>query len=261
MRMRGIIALTCIMVATQTASGEAQRTRDRARLVFSVSGAYIEGKGLWSVPNQPILGATPADTLVLGRSIKSTIGASFSGTYFPGETFGLTADASLIGLGYDDRCEVAALSTASAAQICNSIANQDRSAAAASLSVGGEVRVLSREFFSPFARASAGLLFSNQSSTAVGGSDEQGAFLQIYEDDKQARVSPTFALGVGTTIALARAYHLRWEVRDNIVGVQRVTGAAPGQGFIPPRETIYKHLISLLVGVNVILERERGRRY
>ena len=69
------------------------------------------------------------------------------------------------------------------------------------------------------------------------------------------------ALGVGTTIAAGKGYQLRWEVRDNIVGIQRVTSATSGPGQVPPHETAYKHIFSLNVGFDVILERQRGRRY
>jgi len=69
------------------------------------------------------------------------------------------------------------------------------------------------------------------------------------------------ALGVGFTAAVAKGYNLRWEVRDNITGVQRVTGTIPVAGFVPPHSRVFKHLFSMTVGFDVVLERRRGRRY
>ena len=84
----------------------------------------------------------------------------------------------------------------------------------------------------------------------------------IYDDNnKGTRLRPAFGLGAGTTIAAGKGYQIRWEIRDNIVGIQRVTGVSPGRGQVPPHETAYKHLFSLNVGLDVILERKRGRRY
>jgi hypothetical protein len=60
---------------------------------------------------------------------------------------------------------------------------------------------------------------------------------------------------------VGRAYHLRWEVRDNILGIQRVTGATSDRDQIPPHKTVYKHLLSIMVGLDVVLERRAGRRY
>ena len=67
-------------------------------------------------------------------------------------------------------------------------------------------------------------------------------------------------LGIGATVAAGRAYQIRWEVRDNVVGIQRITGPVV-QGEVPPNETVYKHIFSINIGLDVILERRPGRRY
>jgi hypothetical protein len=85
--------------------------------------------------------------------------------------------------------------------------------------------------------------------------------LTIFEDSKRTRVSPSLALGVGATPPIGRAYHLRWEVRDNIVGIEAVAGPTAAPRFEPPHERKYKHLFSVMIGIDVILERNRGRRY
>jgi hypothetical protein len=106
-----------------------------------------------------------------------------------------------------------------------------------------------------------GLLFSNQSSVLTQGVTNSGVLLTIFEDEKRTRVSPSLALGVGATMQIGRSYHLRWEVRDNIVGVEAVTGPTDAPRFEPPHERTYKHLFSVLLGIDVVLERSRGRRY
>ena len=95
----------------------------------------------------------------------------------------------------------------------------------------------------------------------MAGFSDDGVELLIYNDKKHTRVLPAAALGIGATVAFSNAYHLRWEVRDNIVGIEAITGATAGAGLVPPHESRYKHLWSILVGFDVILERERGRRY
>ena len=117
---------------------------------------------------------------------------------------------------------------------------------------------------SPYARANAGLVFSSQSSIRTIGhfpSPEGQVDLIVYDDDHDSRVEPAFALGAGFTAAIAKGYQLRWEVRDNITGVQKVTSAAPEARTIPPHELVFKHLFSFTIGFDVVLERRRGRRY
>jgi hypothetical protein len=74
-------------------------------------------------------------------------------------------------------------------------------------------------------------------------------------------VAPVLGLGIGFTAAVAKGYQLRWEVRDNIAGVQRVTAATAQARTIPPHKMTYKHLFSLMIGFDVVLERRPGRRY
>ena len=265
MRIR-YLAAAAVLLATQAGPLEAQRTGDRSRLIFTVSGAYIQGRGLWTIPNQPIqqsIDDTTAltDNMVLGRNIDRTFGAWLSGMYFAGEHVGFTADAFLLGLAYDDSCRLTQPVESSRNQaICDDIDGQEKSAAAATMSVGAVFRAFSREMISPFARVSVGLLFSNQSSVLMQGNIGQ-TLVPIYEDSKRTRVTPSFAIGIGASTPIARTYHLRWEVRDNIVGIERVTGPIPIRGFEPPHDRAYKHLFSVLIGIDVVLERNRGRRY
>ncbi len=93
------------------------------------------------------------DHFAITRSVKRTIGAGFSGTYYKGSHLGITAEAFLLGLGYDDTCRlVAPLQAGLNADRCNSIDERERSAAAVALTTGLIYRVSGDEFISPFAR-------------------------------------------------------------------------------------------------------------
>ena len=244
---------------------QAQRTGDQARLIFTLSGGFVGGRDLWSVNAQPAQVTTPADTLALSRSIRPTLAIGFEGTYFPGEHFGLAVDGFLVGLGFEDSCRLTFSSGSSdVANACQSIQGAEKAATAVVLSAGPVFRLKSRALISPYARGSVGIVFSTQSSLGtVGQFDTPSgvANLIIYSDDHESRVEPALALGAGFTAAIGPGYQLRWEVRDNIVGVQRVTGPIPQAGGIPPHKLDYKHLFSMMIGFDVVLERRRGKRY
>jgi hypothetical protein len=264
MRIRVAVAVGLVL-ATQTAVAAAQRTGDQARLVFTISGAFIGSKGLWSVPDQRVAVDELPTNLAINRSATSTFGASLGATYYPEGPIGFTGEAFLLGLGYDDACRVTSTGAISlrVMEVCEDIDRQEKSAAAVSVSVGSIFRLASREFVSPFFRAGLGVLFSNQSSILTQGVSisNGGALLVIYDDEVRSRVRPTIQLGVGATMVLSRGYHLRWEVRDNIVGVEEITSAVQNVGAVPPHETSFEHVWSVLIGLDVILERQRGRRY
>ena len=243
----------------------AQATKDQARLVFTVSAGAVVGKDLWSIPRQAVPFGTPADTIALDRRIRSTLAIGFGGIYFPGEHLGLAVDGMLLGLGLEDNCRMVFSSgSPTVPEACTSINGATKSATAVSLSVGPVLRVNSRSLFVPYARANVGLVFSNQSSIRTEGliSRPLGpSDLIIYNDDHESRVSPVFAVGLGFTAAVAKAYQIRWEIRDNIAGVQRVTAATPQITVVPPHKQAFKHLFSLTIGFDVVLERRPGRRY
>jgi hypothetical protein len=260
MRIR-IAAAAGLLLLTQAAPLAAQRTGDQARLVFTISGSVLDSKGLWAVSGQNADFGLGQGTVDLARSIGSNFGASLAGSYFPKSRIGLTAEALVIDFGYNDSCRASPNGSPTVQQACEDINVRGRSAAAIAVSVGGIFRVASREFISPFARIGAGVLVTNQSSLLMQGQADDGSFVFLYDDETRTRVRPALQIGVGTTVVLGRGYHLRAEVRDNIMGVVRATGPTPALGDIPPHETTYKHLFGVMIGLDVILERSRGRRY
>jgi hypothetical protein len=239
-------------------------TGDQARLVFTVSAGFVGDRRLWSSSPQPVQFLSTVDTFALERRIRSTLAVGFGGAYFPGENLGFTAEAFLVGLGFEDSCRhLFSSGSPQVAATCQSIQGSKNPATAVILSGGTIFRVASRKVLSPYARANLGIVFSNQSPLRVVGQYPAvpPGELVVYADDRSSRVDPAFALGLGITAAVARGYQIRWEVRDNIVGVQRVTGTLPQSGAIPPHSRAFKHLFSMTLGFDVVLERRKGRRY
>jgi hypothetical protein len=266
MHVRELARVVLILgMVVAPSSVAAQATKDQARLIFTISGGVITGSDLWAVPAQPVQFIVPADTFALTRRIRSTLGVSFAGTYFPGDHLGWGGEAFLVGLGYEDGCRhLFSSGRTDVATACTSIQGATRSATSVSVSVGPVYRIMSRDLFSPYARANLGLLFSNQSSIRMVGqfpSPEGVVDLVVYDDDSESRVGPYLGLGIGATAAVAKGYQLRLELRDNIMGVEKVTSATPEARTIPPHEVVYKHLFSLTFGFDVVLERRPGRRY
>jgi hypothetical protein len=267
MRIRNLaVALAAALATLATAApARAQKTGDQSRLVFTVSAGYVAGVSLWHVPDQPVAG----DVFDVGRSIQGRLGGGMAATYYKGEHLGLTADILAFELAYADGCRT--LGTASEVNRlgCENIDETERSALAALLSVGGIYRVASREIVSPFVRVGAGILISNQSSLTMSGlarpaslpSDEPPFLVQVYNDNRKSRVGAALQLGVGFTTPISSGFQFRWELRDNIAGIQKVDGAAAENVLDPPHSITYKHLFSLIAGIDLVLERARGRRY
>jgi hypothetical protein len=243
----------------------AQRTRDQARLVFTVMPGYVLGNDLWRVRSQPVenfIGV--ADTFDISRDIQPTLGVVFSGAYFKGAHFGITGEAFLLGLGFADTCShTYATGDSRNAAFCSNLNGREKAASAVVLNAGAIYRINSQRVISPYLRANAGVVVSNQSSIRTIATDERElppVDLVIFDDPKSTRFSPAIGLGLGFTASLGPGYALRWEVRDNIAGVQRLEGRTTGGG-VPEHKMALRHLPSMMIGLDVVLERRAGRRY
>lgn len=259
-----VAALAGIGAFPSPASGQA--TKDQSRLVFTISAGVVGGRQLWSSSPQAVQFINPADTVALDRRIRSTLAVGFGGVYFPGENLGFTVEGFLIGLGFEDSCrQLFSSGSGAVAEVCQSIQGRKKAATSVILSAGPMLRFNSRKLISPYARANLGLVLSQQSSLRTGGqfvnSSGQIENLFVYSDDRNSRVDPSLALGLGFTAAVGKGYNIRWEVRDNIAGIQRVKSTIPIAGLVPPHERVFKHLFSMMVGFDVVLERRRGKRY
>jgi hypothetical protein len=265
MRIRRLLYAGLLGTAIYPSVASSQATRDEARLLLGVSLGAATGGHLWTIGAQPVQFIVPTDTFALTRRIRSNLVVGFGGIYFPNQNLGLAVEGFLIGLGLEDNCrQVFSSGSANVAAVCRSLQGREKPASAVTLSVGPVLRFNSQKQFSPYVRANLGFTLSNQSALRTAGefpTDSGPSTIVVYSDDRNSRLDPSLALGIGVTAALSKGSQLRWEIRDNIVGIQQVTGSIPIAGFVPPHRRVFKHLVSMSVGFDIILERRRGRRY
>lgn len=245
----------------------AQRTEDEARLVFTMGLTHTGGSDLWAVQGQPILipNGVGFDLIDLRRDIRGSVGVLFSGMYYPKPALGLVAETFFMGIGLEDRCQVAsATPDPRTSQLCGSIDGASKSSSAVLLSAGPVLRVGGNQPISPYVRAQAGLLFSNLSPVRTLGTVTagNGTFVEVvYDDPSSTRVTAGFVFGGGVTAVVGKGWQLRTEVRDNLVKIATVAGpTAPGSD-APQVVNRWKNLFTIVVGADVVLEKKRGRRY
>ncbi len=261
------IAAAGLLALGAASSLAAQKTADQARLSLGVAAGIAAGTDLWTVSGQPIADTVGlVDYLRLSRRIRSSLSVVFHGTYFPGDHWGITGEAQLLGLGTEDQCTDTAPSGSRRAQIvCNNLQGNTSAASAVALSVGAIYRVASHRVISPYARAHLGAVITQHSTIRVDGIDDTDpndpVTVPIFTDPTRRQIMPVLGLGVGFTAAVGPGYQLRWELRDQITGVDKVTGSTPMPGLEPPHKMVIKNLITVTFGFDVVLERKRGHRY
>ncbi|MFN2572746.1 MAG: hypothetical protein ABR537_14240 [Gemmatimonadales bacterium] len=262
-----------LFALTSTATAVAAQSSPRAELVLTILGGAVTGHGLWDLPRQPLAvfdsgGATGQfDTLHLRRDVTSSIAIGASATYFVSPHLGLHAEISYLGLPFDDSCTDIAPADSSGRnqEVCDDIQSHSGTGAVISLFVGATVRAATHRALSPYARVNLGVAATPHSSIEVVGNYLTNLGPQpvlVIADPSPRHASPLFGLGVGVTTPLSKSggYQFRLELRDAITAFDRVTGPT-GPGLVPPTASRFYHHFELTLGLDVVLEQTRGRRY
>jgi opacity protein-like surface antigen len=263
---RGLAAVALLFTAT-TASLHGQ-TNDQARLTLGIAAGFIGSTSLWDVPNQPVyLASSPdPDIFHLHRELKSDITVSGHATYFGSPHLGVTGEFTYLGLGSSDACDVVHDNgNVELAAVCSALKGTLGSASTTVIQAGLVYRPLSRAALQPYAKLMGGLAFTPSSSIALqsiyGAIADTELIVTIYKDDnwKSIRTSWTAALGIST--APSQGYQLRVEARETWLPLSAVTGPTSGQGYVPPSKTVIKGIPSIMVAFDIVLAKQRGRRY
>lgn len=274
-----IVGLAGLMLGVVAANVTAQERPD-PRLMFSVYGGVVTSGRLWSIPRQPLavlFGPTAFDTLRLSRALTAAPTVGLSATLFGSSDWGVTGDIAYLGLRVDDDCTMV-YETPDAqsrnATVCDDITRRLRTASVVTFSVGGARRFAARSLVTPYVRIQAGLSVRSSSLVKMSGrvltvvTDSLGTRQVVSErvvvgDDKQISLGPEFAAGAGVMWGIAPGYQLRLELRDHVIFLDRPTGPADPRDplALVEKQTIIKNMPALVIGVDIVLEKRRGRRY
>jgi hypothetical protein len=243
------------------------QTTDESRLILGIAAGYIGSQPLWDVPNQPIASTfDPPDIFHLHRETHSDISISGQFTYFKGPHLGFTGEFTYVGLGNSDSCTLVQNNgDLDLIAACGAL-NGATGSASTTLVQGGLIyRPLSRSFLQPYIKGLVGMAFTPTSLietvSTYGAIADTALVLTIYQDDHQHELRPTWTAVFGISTAPSSGYQIHVEVRDSWLPLTVVTGPTSGQGFTPPNKTTIFGFPSILVGFDIVLARQRGRRY
>jgi len=259
-----LLLLAAAPLAAPT-SVAAQKTGDQARLVFTFGGGAAFGRDLWAVGAQPIF-LDGLDLYQLERNLSGTWTAELGVTYYRSPNLGFTFDLGFVDIATKDGCTLLSNSgSIDSEEVCASINGATSSALSTSLAAGIILRAASRQVISPYLRVQGGVLLVSRSTTELTGAyinpDGAQVLVPIYPTEGSSSVSGLLTIGAGVTIPIAKAYHLRLEGRANTFGLQVVDGPTDFQGVVPPTSTRYLTQFSILLGLDLVLEKKHGKRY
>ena len=276
--MRPILAaLACAPLLTGIPTARAQ-TRPQPTLVLSVFGGLNGGAALWRQEGQPFLVQTLAgpdpgkyDTLDLTRKIVPGFVLGVTATYHPGPHLGYQAEVSFLGLTLESQCAIRRYQPADPAdlnpQLCASLQGQTTTLSAVNVSAGVVARMSPRGAVSPYVRLGGGLVARTRGTIQMVGSYLSSPTTVnralILDDANPRTVGAALTAAAGMAVPLGQGYQLHLEARDTYTRLDRVGGLAdPSSGTLtPPRGDRFVHVLIFAVGLDIVLEQKRGRRY
>jgi hypothetical protein len=253
-----------------------------------VLAGYRVGRQLWSLNHQPFAvlvagSGTASDTVVLAGpgmydtlDLQREIGPSFvigaSGTYFSGPHLGFQAEFAFVGMSLESRCVIRQGQSPYPGdldpQLCASLDRQTVATSAISVSLGLVGRLTPGHGTYPYVRANAGVLARTRGTIPMVGEYTNGdhfATAVVVADPHPVTTALHLTLGAGVAVTLGTGYQFWFEGRDVMAQLEQVTGAANPSGssgaLVPPHESRLLHNVVFVMGLDVVFEKQRRRRY
>ncbi len=266
-------AVIAVLAAGGPGRGAAQTNPD-PRLMFSIFGGVAWHGDLWHIPKQQYLTLLPQqqwDTLNLRRRLTTGPVVGVNGTFFSSSHWGLSGEIVYVGLRKDSDCSFVHLTPDAQhrnEQVCNDIAATVTTASNVGISLGGAFRFSTRSLVTPYARLHGGLSIRSSSLVQVTGRvtvtlpDGTVALRErvVIRDEQDIRLYPLVGAAAGIMFSVSPGYQIRFELRDQLMVLQRPTGPANDLA-VAEIENFLGHSPALVFGIDVVLEQRRGRRY
>ena len=270
--------LPSVLALFVLATPVAAQTGPQPTLILSIIGGVSTSNSLWDVERQPLcvlLGqscSSSYDTLRITRDITPGIVAGVMGTLFRGPHVGLSLEVLYVGLPLDDTCtRVDSVPDPAAdpvygsrnAQLCDNVTRASLSTSVISAMGGIVLRAAPRSAFSPYLRAGVGVTSYSTSTTELSGDFVQNGNLEsraVVVDPHPKSIGISGQMAAGFTEKLGPGYQFRFEIQDALIPLQYLTGPANDLAQAPTSTKVF-HRLSLRLGLDVVLEQKRGRRY
>ena len=254
------------------------QTPEEPQLVFSLAAGIAAGRGSqWSLTRQPVQvlvqGSTELDTLGVGRYLRPGIALALGATYYRSRHLGFTAEAGYFGVASEQRCTPPMVFKTDAEEknrvACAAMQGAHVQTSLVGFLAGITFRLAPAGRVQPYARliGGVGLLASSfvRSDATIQFSSCQLAgnvcTIVFVDGESTPEAALLASLAAGATFEFSSGYRFRFEARDLVVALPVPAGNANSANALAPVERRWRHTPVFTAGLDVVLERRRGRRY
>ena len=275
-RVRGSVLVAAALAAL--ANRAPAQSPERPLLIISMDAGYVTGGSIWRLDRQyALVSSGELDSLTLSRRFRPGFTVGVGATLFHSPHFAYTLEISFLGLTTESRCAslgpVASPFAPDSAHInqqaCEDIQGKSIPTNAAAFQLGGTWRIVTQGLAQPYVRLVGGVAILGGSFIEASGRvflDSLGSptRARVFLAEQNRRETTLLAtLAAGVTLEAAPGYQLRFEARDIIARIPTVTGPGDYTQLEPFAQVGSRtvHLLALTVALDLVLERQRTRRY
>jgi len=278
LRSAGALWALAMLLAGRAA---AQSSSD-PQLTFSITaGITSSGGELWTLPKQPlyVIGTSNPpefDTLKVARYLRPGIAATLSATYMRSPHLGFTGEVGYFDIESEQRCDSTATyqpdpaAENKNAQACSNAQGAHVPTSVFGIQFGAAWRFTTETHVQPYIRASAGVGFLSNSFVLTSANvlapttcaaTNSICTVVMVDGESTPELGFLATLAAGASLTISPGYRFRFEARDLIVELPAPSRPANPSTALAPVGTVLRHIPVFTVGLDVVLERRRGRRY
>lgn len=269
-------ALLATVALTALAGRATAQSPERPQLVIGMTGGFLTGPQLWRLDRQPALvpSSGAVDTVSLQRLFRTGFVVGVGATLYRSPHVGYTMEVAFLGLPTESRCSpvrpYAYDPQTYNEQTCLTIQGRGIPTNAAALQVGVTWRAQPHAALEPYVRGMAGVAvlggsFVASEGFAVSDPTPPPTILprSLLDDPKPGGLTWVATLVAGVSLRVNAGNRVRFEFRDMAINLPVVTG--PSASTTSPlyaqvgRRIV--HLPTFTVSLDLLMERERTRRY
>ena len=267
-------ALLAALALTASPGRATAQSSERPQLVIGITGGFLTGPQLWRLGRQLVpVWSGAVDSVALQRLFRTGFVAGVGATLYRSPHFGYTAEIAFLGLPTESRC--APLGPFGLdpkhynEQTCLSIQGRGLATNAATFQAGVTWRAGPRAALQPYVRGMAGVAVLGGSFVTTEGSVADTTvspttLTRSFLDDPNPRgLTWVATLAAGASLSINPGYRIRFEFRDVVLSLPVATGPAIITTGLPYAQVGSRtvHLPAFTVSLDLLMERERTRRY
>ena len=268
--MKPLVVAALALVCT-AGPGAAQEPFE-PELSFTIGVGMVAGSGhLWSLPKQATLAPSGFDTVGIARVLRPGLAAALGAVYQTSPHLGIFGEIGYFGTASEMRCTPPAAGwqpdvEQKNEQGCAGAQGQHVETSVVGFQGGLLYRFASGGRVQPYARASAGLgllgsSFIRTSALVQYASCTTVCEIVFAEGESTPDLAFLGSLAVGASLEMSPGYRFRFEARDLIVQLPVPTAPADPFTVLAPVGLTLRHIPVFTVGLDVVFQRRRGRRY